>query len=137
MLPHTSRGQDSVLLGDGLADEAVLLLRDPLDLGQDVFWYDVAFCQCPQGHVDRTCEQAQHPVLGRFRDSSMERDVRDYSDALFEFVHLYRPFDYEPVLLRTLDGVKLLRRHIRNIPCPQPTLKRKLGHVQQEKYALL
>src|ERR687883_33599 len=89
MLPHTRRGQDSVLLGDGLADEAVLLLGDPLDLGQDVFWYDVAFCQRLQGHVDRTCEQAQHPVLGRFRDSSMERDVRDYGDALLELVHLH------------------------------------------------
>src|ERR687896_1838940 len=115
MLSHPGRGQNPVLVGDRLVDEAVLLLGDPLDLWQDDLRYDVAFGQRPQGHVDRTREQAQHPVLGGFRDGSVEGEIRDYRDTLLELVHLYRLFDYEHVLLCASDGGQLCRWYIRNL----------------------
>src|SRR5215217_7882180 len=129
VLPHSRRGQGPVLFGDSLVYKAVLFLGDTLDLGQDILRYDVAFRQRLQGHVDRTSKQAQHPVLGRFRDRLVERDVRDYGDALLELVHLYGPCDHEPVVLRTPDGGQLRSRHVRNPSGFPQLLERKLVHV--------
>src|SRR5918998_3229510 len=131
MLPHPGRGQNAVLVGDGVVDEAALLLGDPLDLAQDALRYDVALGHRPQGHVDRTREQAQHPVLGGFRDGPVEGNVRDYRDALLELVHLYRLFDYEQILLRTSEGGQLRRRYVRNLSDFPQLLERELVYVKQ------